>query len=191
LVVRPASEADAVGIQNIGRRTVPPTYAFAGADYVTHGLESWWSDEAVLRSLHNTTVLAAVEGDDLVGVANIDAHVAPRAKRAARTAVPHHAPGGLGGVRDRCPRRVRSTRRRPSVRSSSPLPHRGDWSLRCEAGGSPSELTGRKSVVRYRCGRRTCQVLDLAWHRPRWFSSAPPVPQCGQLSLSRWHTQNE
>jgi hypothetical protein len=35
--VRPAAADDVVAIQEIGQRTWPPTYAFAGDDYVSNG----------------------------------------------------------------------------------------------------------------------------------------------------------
>ncbi|WP_250037585.1 GNAT family N-acetyltransferase [Paractinoplanes maris] len=60
----------------IGHQTWPPTYAFAGEDYITHGLATWWSAEAVERSLRNTTVLIAEDEHGAIGTGNIDLRAA-------------------------------------------------------------------------------------------------------------------
>lgn len=49
--VRRATEADAVAIRAVGHATWPATYAFAGDDFVEHGLATYWSEEAVARGL--------------------------------------------------------------------------------------------------------------------------------------------
>jgi GNAT superfamily N-acetyltransferase len=72
ICIRDALDADVPGIEEIGRRTWPATYAFAGEDYVAYGLEKWWSGAAIRRSLGDTTVLVATVEDELVGVANVD-----------------------------------------------------------------------------------------------------------------------
>ena len=72
LEVRPAGADDIAAIQEIGHTTWPATYSFAGDDYVANGLATWWSTEALLRSLEATTVMVAVNGDGIVGVGNID-----------------------------------------------------------------------------------------------------------------------
>lgn len=71
-VVRPATDEDAAAIEEVGHRTWPATYAFAGQEYVAHGLASWWSQEAVLRSLRDTTCLVAVRDGRVVGMGNVD-----------------------------------------------------------------------------------------------------------------------
>jgi ribosomal protein S18 acetylase RimI-like enzyme len=70
--IRPAVPDDLEAIQRIGHLTWPATYAFAGDEYVAHGLATWWSREALLRSMSDTTVLVAIDGGELVGVGNID-----------------------------------------------------------------------------------------------------------------------
>jgi GNAT superfamily N-acetyltransferase len=70
--IRTAGTADIDGIIAIGQQTWPVTYGFAGPDYVAHGLATWWSAEATARTLADTTVLVAADGDDLIGVGNID-----------------------------------------------------------------------------------------------------------------------
>ncbi|MEU4164115.1 GNAT family N-acetyltransferase [Actinoplanes sp. NPDC026670] len=70
--IRTATTGDIPAIVEIGRLTWPPTYAFAGADYIAHGLASWWSPEAVARSLDTTTVLVASGASGPVATGNID-----------------------------------------------------------------------------------------------------------------------
>jgi GNAT superfamily N-acetyltransferase len=71
-VIRAATEDDVDAVRRVGELTWPPTYAFAGDDYVAHGLSTWWSEEATTRSLRDTTVLVAVVDDEIVGMGNID-----------------------------------------------------------------------------------------------------------------------
>ncbi|HWS34831.1 MAG TPA: GNAT family N-acetyltransferase [Actinoplanes sp.] len=70
--IREATVADITGIVDIGRATWPETYRFAGPDYIAHGLATWWSPEAVARSLGTTTVLVATGDDGLIATGNID-----------------------------------------------------------------------------------------------------------------------
>lgn len=70
--IRPAGPADIPAITDIGHQTWPPTYAFAGPAYIAHGLTTWWSPEAVQRSLHTTTVLIAEDDTGPLGTGNID-----------------------------------------------------------------------------------------------------------------------
>jgi len=70
--VREAGAADVEGIRSVGRACWPDTYAFAGADYIEHGLASWWSVEATERSLRDTAVVVAVEEGRVVGMGNVD-----------------------------------------------------------------------------------------------------------------------
>ncbi len=52
VTVRPAVEADVEAIRVVGLVTWPATYeAVAGRDYVTQGLERWWSADAVRDSI--------------------------------------------------------------------------------------------------------------------------------------------
>ncbi|GAA1772650.1 hypothetical protein GCM10009795_018460 [Nocardioides hankookensis] len=72
LEVRAATPDDVAAIRAVGELTWPPTYSFAGPDFVAHGLATWWSDEAVLRSLTTTATLVAVDDGRVVGVGNLD-----------------------------------------------------------------------------------------------------------------------
>ncbi|KQW52972.1 hypothetical protein ASC77_01305 [Nocardioides sp. Root1257] len=77
LEVRGATRDDVPAIRAVGELTWPSTYSFAGPDFVAHGLATWWSDEAVLRSLTTTSTLVAVLDGQVVGVGNIDLHRDP------------------------------------------------------------------------------------------------------------------
>lgn len=70
--VRSATPDDVPAIRRIGEAAWPATYAFAGDDYIAHGLAAWWSEEAVARSLATTTTLVAEEGGHIVGMGNLD-----------------------------------------------------------------------------------------------------------------------
>ena len=70
--IRTAGRPDIDAIKDIGERTWPAAYGFAGHEYVRNGLDTWWSAEAIERSLRDTTVLVADTGDGLLGVGNID-----------------------------------------------------------------------------------------------------------------------
>ena len=70
--VRPATDADVAAIHEVGRATWPPTYGFAGDEYVARGLATWWSDDAVRRSLASTRTLVAVSDGTVIGVGNVD-----------------------------------------------------------------------------------------------------------------------
>lgn len=70
--VRPATAADAPAIEHVGRETWPSTYAFAGEDYIAHGLDSWWSEEAVLRGIEATRTFVAEVDGEVIGMGNID-----------------------------------------------------------------------------------------------------------------------
>lgn len=70
--VRPATADDAAAIQRVGRETWPRTYAFAGDEYIAHGLATWWSDEAVLRGIETTQTFVAETEGEVIGMGNID-----------------------------------------------------------------------------------------------------------------------
>jgi GNAT superfamily N-acetyltransferase len=70
--IRDAVAGDIDAIVRIGHRTWPPTYGFAGDEYVRNGLDTWWSVPAIERSLRDTTVLVTADGPNLVGIGNID-----------------------------------------------------------------------------------------------------------------------
>ena len=70
--VRPATAADVSAICSIGQEVWPETYAFAGGDFVEHGLAIWWSEEAVRKSLATTTTLVAEAHGQIVGMGNVE-----------------------------------------------------------------------------------------------------------------------
>ncbi|MDO9378723.1 MAG: GNAT family N-acetyltransferase [Nocardioidaceae bacterium] len=70
--VRPATSSDAPAIERVGRETWPSTYGFAGEEYIAHGLETWWSEEAVLRGIDATRTFVAESHGEVVGMGNID-----------------------------------------------------------------------------------------------------------------------
>ncbi|MFD1364069.1 GNAT family N-acetyltransferase [Actinoplanes sichuanensis] len=70
--IREAGPDDVEAIISVGQRTWPTTYRFAGPEYIAEGLETWWSPEAIRRSLENTTVLVAEQDGAVVGSGNID-----------------------------------------------------------------------------------------------------------------------
>ena len=70
--VRPAVADDVPAIEDVGQKTWPATYSFAGDDYIAHGLAAWWSAKALLQSLDETTVVVAVDSGQVVGVGNVD-----------------------------------------------------------------------------------------------------------------------
>jgi hypothetical protein len=55
--IRQARPDDVDAIVQVGHRTWPATYAFAGPAYIADGLATWWSTAAIERSLATTTVL--------------------------------------------------------------------------------------------------------------------------------------
>ena len=70
--IRKARLDDVEAIISVGQRTWPTTYTFAGPEYIAKGLETWWSTEAIRRSLESTTVLVAEEDGSVTGTGNID-----------------------------------------------------------------------------------------------------------------------
>jgi GNAT superfamily N-acetyltransferase len=71
--IRQATEDDVDAIRRIGHETWPSTYAAFGSEYVADGLRKWWSHEATLRTLRDTTVVVAEAADGrLVGMGNVD-----------------------------------------------------------------------------------------------------------------------
>jgi GNAT superfamily N-acetyltransferase len=70
--IRPATPADIEAIERVGRAAWPPTYAFAGPEYVEHGLATWWSRESIELSLATTEFRVVERDGDVVGVGNLD-----------------------------------------------------------------------------------------------------------------------
>ena len=95
--VRPAAEADVGAICAVGQAAWPETYAFAGREYVEHGLTTWWTDEAVRRGLATTVTLVAETDGAVVGMGNVDLRPAVPViwKLYVR---PEHRGRGVGGA---------------------------------------------------------------------------------------------
>jgi ribosomal protein S18 acetylase RimI-like enzyme len=70
--VRLANLADVEAIKHVGQSTWPATYEFAGEDYIAHGLEQWWSDDAVMRGIQTTRTLVVEHNGAVVGMGNLD-----------------------------------------------------------------------------------------------------------------------
>lgn len=70
--IRDAVHGDVDAIISVGRQTWPATYAFAGPEYIEHGMREWWSAEAIERSLKTTEVLVAEKDNTIVATGNID-----------------------------------------------------------------------------------------------------------------------
>lgn len=77
LEIRPATEDDLDAIRAVGEATLPATYAFAGPGFAQDGLDRWWSDEATLRTIHETETLVAVVDGHVVGIGNLDLRLDP------------------------------------------------------------------------------------------------------------------
>lgn len=71
-VVRTATTNDVEKVRAIGLATWRSTYAFAGEEFVRHGLATWWSTEAVVRGIADTVTLVAEQTGHLVGMGNLD-----------------------------------------------------------------------------------------------------------------------
>ncbi len=72
LAVRLAVEADVEAIRAVGVATWPATYEpLAGPEYVAHGLERWWSAEAVRDSILRGGVFVAELDGVAVGMASV------------------------------------------------------------------------------------------------------------------------
>ena len=69
--IRRATTADIPAIVTLATETWPGTYHFAGPDFIAHGLATWWSPDAVARSLDTTTVLVATT-PAVTAIGNID-----------------------------------------------------------------------------------------------------------------------
>lgn len=96
VVVRAATESDVEAIRGIGRAAWPETYAFAGKDYVEHGLATWWSEAAVRRGLATTVTLVAELEGWVVGMGNID--LRPEVPVIWKLYIhPDHQGAGIGG----------------------------------------------------------------------------------------------
>ncbi len=72
VTVRPAVEADVEAIRVVGLVTWPATYeAVAGREYVTQGLERWWSTDAVRDSIGRGGVFVGELDGVVVGMASV------------------------------------------------------------------------------------------------------------------------
>ena len=72
VTVRAATLEDLPAIKAVGEATWPTTYAFAGAEYIEHGLATWWSESALARSLRETVVRVGCLDEQIVGVGTLD-----------------------------------------------------------------------------------------------------------------------
>lgn len=72
MIIRRATTGDLDGIRVVGERTWPPTYEFAGADYITRGLATWWSWDALHKSLSDCVNIVADDGGEIIGMAMVD-----------------------------------------------------------------------------------------------------------------------
>lgn len=97
LTIRAATEDDVDAMCRVGHAAWPPTYAFAGAEYVDQGLRTWWSAEFVRASLVTTRYLVAEIDGRVVGVGNIDFRVSPPVIWKLYV-LPEHQAGGVGSA---------------------------------------------------------------------------------------------
>jgi GNAT superfamily N-acetyltransferase len=94
--VRAATRQDVEAIRAIGLAAWPTTYEFAGDDYVAHGIETWWSEDAVRRGLDTTVTLVAEPEGRVVGMGNVD--LRPAVPVIWKLYVlPGHQGAGIGG----------------------------------------------------------------------------------------------
>lgn len=77
-VIREAGHGDVDAICAIGERTWPPTYAFAGPEYVADGIRRWWSPDVVRQGIDEHMTLVASLDDVVVGMALLHDHDASR-----------------------------------------------------------------------------------------------------------------
>jgi GNAT superfamily N-acetyltransferase len=71
-LTRPPDADDVPAIVRVGRAAWPPTYAFAGPEYVAHGLATWWSTGSIKESLATTEYRVVELDGEVVGVGNLD-----------------------------------------------------------------------------------------------------------------------
>lgn len=73
--VRPATPDDAAGLRALGEAVVPPTYGPIDPGYAEWCLDQWWDEDGMRRQLEaGVQHVVAVEGDRVVGVANLAQH---------------------------------------------------------------------------------------------------------------------
>src|SRR4051794_38835152 len=72
MTIRLADDGDIDAMQRVGEAAWHMAYRFAGEDYISHGLQQWWSGPALLQSLRETTVLVAEQDGRIAGVGNLD-----------------------------------------------------------------------------------------------------------------------
>jgi len=70
--IRLADNSDIDAMRLGGEAAWNMAYRFAGEDYISHGLEQWWSRPALLQCLDETTVLVAELDGRIAGVGNLD-----------------------------------------------------------------------------------------------------------------------
>jgi len=72
IVMRRATPDDNADLIALAEDVWPVAYAYAGSDYAQHTIDTWWNTEANLRSIDQTTMLVAFDGEQIVGMGNID-----------------------------------------------------------------------------------------------------------------------
>ena len=97
VTVRKADAADAEGIVALGRAVVPPTYGPLSQEYAAWCLERWWSPDHVADSLGMLPHWVAVDGEDVVGVANLGVHAGAPVMWKLYVHPDHHGQG-IGGA---------------------------------------------------------------------------------------------
>ena len=95
--IREATENDIEAIRQVGEQAWPATYAFAGEDYIAHGLETWWSADAVRGSLARTLNLVAELDGRVVGMGNLDLRRTPHTIWKLYV-LPGHQAAGIGSA---------------------------------------------------------------------------------------------
>ena len=73
LIIRRANPDDLAAVRLIGILSWPPTYGPArGAGYVVDGLDRYWNEEAIGSAIREGRIDVALDGGDVVGMAEID-----------------------------------------------------------------------------------------------------------------------
>jgi len=72
MLIRQARRADIPALRLLGEATWQVAYEFAGPDYIAHGPDQWWTEQALLDCLRDTTVFVADQDGQVLGVGNLD-----------------------------------------------------------------------------------------------------------------------
>lgn len=74
VAIRPATLDDVPGMRDLGTAVVPATYDPVDAAYGRHLLATYWTLDAMRAMVRERPHLVAVDGDRLVGLANLGPH---------------------------------------------------------------------------------------------------------------------